>query len=214
MKNIICFILLLCPAFIFCQSTEAFKEASFTVYGNCGMCKTTIEKAVKDVDGIKSGTWDRDTDVMTVVFNPSKIELDNIKQRIADVGYDSDTHRAKDNVYAALPGCCQYERPKAEVKSNGEGTSSTFTVYGNCGMCKTTIEKAVTDVKGIQSGEWDKETDQMTVVFDSEIISIDDIKQRIADAGYDSDTHRAKDDVYAALPGCCQYERPKAIENK
>mgnify|MGYP000675200494 CR=1 FL=1 len=83
-----------------------------------------------------------------------------------------------------------------------------FTVYGNCGMCEKTIEKSLKGVKGIQVADWNKETDQMTVSFNSKIISLDAIKQKIADVGYDSDTHRAKDKVYNSLPGCCQYERP------
>ena len=49
----------------------------------------------------------------------------------------------------------------------------------------------------------------MKVSFNSESITIDDIKQKIADVGYDTDSHRAKVDVYNALPGCCQYERPE-----
>lgn len=83
-----------------------------------------------------------------------------------------------------------------------------FTVYGNCGMCEKTIEGSLKNVSGIMMADWDKETDQMTVSFNSDVISLDAIKQKIADVGYDSDTHRAKDDVYNNLPGCCQYERP------
>lgn len=88
------------------------KTEKFTVYGNCGMCERTIENSLKEVEGISKGDWDKDTDVMTVVYNPKKISLDEIKQKIADVGYDSDSHRAKDEVYSNLPGCCQYERPE------------------------------------------------------------------------------------------------------
>ncbi|MFT4759154.1 MAG: mercuric ion binding protein [Paraglaciecola sp.] len=87
------------------------ETAKFTVYGNCGMCKRTIEGALKEVKGIKSAEWNVETDEMTVTYNPHKIQLDNIKQKIADVGYDTDSHRAKDSVYENLPGCCQYERP-------------------------------------------------------------------------------------------------------
>jgi hypothetical protein len=49
---------------------------------------------------------------MTISYNPEKISVDKVKEKIAAKGYDSDTHRAKDNTYKALPGCCQYERPK------------------------------------------------------------------------------------------------------
>ena len=88
------------------------KTEKFTVYGNCGMCERTIENSLKGVEGISKGDWDRETDVMTVTFDAEVITLDAIKQKIADVGYDSETHRAKDEVYNNLPGCCQYERPK------------------------------------------------------------------------------------------------------
>ena len=99
------------------QSHEAhhkaeFKKEVFTVYGNCGMCERTIEGSLKNVDGVALADWDKETDQMTVSFNPKVITLDAIKQKIADVGYDSDTHRAKDEIYYTLPGCCQYERPK------------------------------------------------------------------------------------------------------
>lgn len=92
------------------HKTEVKREV-FTVYGNCGMCERTIEGSLKDVEGITLADWDMETDQMTVTFNPEKIMLDAIKQKIADVGYDSDTHRAKDEVYNNLHGCCQYERP-------------------------------------------------------------------------------------------------------
>ncbi len=76
-------------------------------------------------------------------------------------------------------------------------------------MCEKTIEGSLKDVKGIHLADWNKENDQMIVTYIPGTISIDHIKQRIADVGYDSDTHRAKYEVYDALPGCCQYDRPK-----
>ena len=95
-------------------NAEHNETAKFKVYGNCGMCKRTIEGALKDVKGVGAAEWDMETGQMTVTFNPHKISLNDIKQKIADVGYDSDTHRAKDEVYNSLPGCCQYERPKTK----------------------------------------------------------------------------------------------------
>jgi copper chaperone CopZ len=95
------------------QEQEAtLQKETFTVYGNCGMCERTIENSLKDVEGVINADWDKDTDIMSVSFTPGVITLDAIKQKIADVGYDSDSHRAKDEVYNSLPGCCQYDRPK------------------------------------------------------------------------------------------------------
>lgn len=89
------------------KSTETFK-----VYGNCGMCKKTIESAALDAKGVKSATWDMEADMITVVFDSSKTDLDKIKTAIAESGYDTDTHRAPDKAYNKLHGCCKYERPQ------------------------------------------------------------------------------------------------------
>ncbi len=101
---------------------------------------------------------------------------------------------------------------KAMLASNVISTADKtekFTVYGNCGMCEKTIENSLKDVKGVSEADWNRETDEMTVTFDTEVITLDAIKQKIADVGYDSDSHRAKEEVYNSLPGCCQYDRPE-----
>ena len=83
---------------------------SFKVSGNCGMCKRTIEGALKDLEGVVSATWDVDSKMILINYNPHHITLPEIKQKIADVGYDTDTIKAKKADYDGLPGCCQYER--------------------------------------------------------------------------------------------------------
>lgn len=89
-----------------------YKTETFKVYGNCGMCKRTIEGSLNDVKGVKSAEWDSKTKMMTVTFNEKKISLDDIKKKIAAVGYDTEEHRAEDKTYNNLHGCCQYDRPE------------------------------------------------------------------------------------------------------
>ena len=74
---------------------------------------------------------------------------------------------------------------------------------------KKTIENSLKEVKGVSVADWNQETGEMTVTFDAAVITLDAIKQKIADVGYDSDTHRAKEEVYNSLHGCCQYDRPE-----
>lgn len=80
----------------------------FTVYGNCGMCKSTIEGAVSVLDGVKSVEWDQERKMLHVSFIASKIQLMDIHKAIAHVGYDTDKVKAEDSVYDKLPGCCKY----------------------------------------------------------------------------------------------------------
>lgn len=79
-------------------------------------------------------------------------------------------------------------------------------IYGNCGMCEKTIEKAGT-LKNISSVDWNKETKIASITYDSNKISKDEILKKIALAGYDNDSFLAPNDVYENLHGCCQYDR-------
>ncbi len=90
---------------------EATKTETFKVYGNCGMCKATIERALKKKDGIVSRDWNVETKMLTVTFYPSKITLEQIHKKVAAVGYDTELERAPDAVYEKLHPCCHYERP-------------------------------------------------------------------------------------------------------
>lgn len=91
----------------------------------------------------------------------------------------------------------------AQIKN---ATTETVKIYGNCGMCKTTIETAG-NLKKVAKVEWNKDTKMATLTYDSTKTSQDTILKRIALAGYDSDKFLAPDAVYNQLHGCCQYER-------
>jgi periplasmic mercuric ion binding protein len=89
----------------------ATKSETIKVWGNCGSCKARIEKAAK-VDGVSSADWKKETKVLTLVYDPSKVKSDDIQKKIAAVGHDTEKFKADNKVYAKLPGCCQYERKK------------------------------------------------------------------------------------------------------
>jgi copper chaperone CopZ len=91
--------------------TSGPKTESFKVWGNCGMCKDRIEKAVKEA-GATSAAWDSKTMMLTVSFDASKTNADALGKKIAAVGHDTEKYKASDDVYAKLPGCCHYERTK------------------------------------------------------------------------------------------------------
>ncbi len=92
----------------------------------------------------------------------------------------------------------------AQIKN---AKTETVKIYGNCDLCKTTIEKAG-NVKKVASVDWNKDTKMATLTYDGNKTNQDEILKRIALAGYDSEKFRAPDDVYAKLAGCCQYDRP------
>jgi copper chaperone CopZ len=95
---------------IMAQSTT--KTDTIKVYGNCDMCKATIEGSLKKKDGIISKSWNKDTKMLTVTYDSSKTTIKKIAQKVADVGYDNVYVTATDEAYNKLHTCCHYDRPK------------------------------------------------------------------------------------------------------
>ena len=94
----------------------------------------------------------------------------------------------------------------AQIKN---AKTETVKVYGNCGMCKSKIEKAANQ-KNISKAEWNEETGMATITYDEKLTNKDAILKKIALVGYDSDAFKATDAAYNKLHGCCQYDRPTA----
>ena len=97
------------------NKTEAFK-----VYGNCGMCKSRIEKAAKSVKGVSTAEWNQETKMISLTFDDAKTDADKVQVAIAKVGHDTEKHKATEEVYSKLPGCCLYDRADAGVKTVGK----------------------------------------------------------------------------------------------
>jgi|SRR6218665_531346 len=94
------------------------KTENVKVYGNCDMCKATIEKA-GNLKNIVKVTWSKDTKIATITYDTKKTNQDEILKRIALAGYDSESFLAPDTAYAKLPECCQYERVGKKAVQKG-----------------------------------------------------------------------------------------------
>ncbi len=89
----------------------------------------------------------------------------------------------------------------------GQSKTSKFEVWGKCGACEARIEKAAKAVDGVTAADWNKETKEMKVTFDESKTDMHKIEMAIAQAGHDTEMHRATDEAYDKLPPCCKYDR-------
>lgn len=112
MKSKIFFTLTMILAFSASTMAQNLKTEKVKVYGNCESCKTRIEKASKSVVGVKKASWDQETKMLEVTYDPTKTNIEKIETAVAKVGHDTDAIKADDKTYSSLPKCCQYERPK------------------------------------------------------------------------------------------------------
>ncbi|MEM6686437.1 MAG: heavy-metal-associated domain-containing protein, partial [Bacteroidota bacterium] len=84
--------------------------ANFGVRGNCGMCKATIEKAAKSVEGVAEATWDVKNKSIAVSYDKDKSNLSEIHKAISKAGYDTEQAIGNNDAYQNLPQCCLYDR--------------------------------------------------------------------------------------------------------
>jgi Cu(I)/Ag(I) efflux system membrane fusion protein len=84
---------------------------------------------------------------------------------------------------------------------------TTFSVSGNCDLCKSRIETAAKSVSGVSSAEWSDKTKMLHVQFDTVVTNSDAIQKAIAQVGHDTEKFKAPDDVYKKLPECCLYRK-------
>ena len=106
---------LMITCLLFLGMTSIFANVAKTekikVYGNCGLCKTRIEKAAISVAGVSKATWVDKDEFLTVTFDDTKTSVLKIEEAVAKVGHDTNHAKATDKAYNALPGCCRYDRP-------------------------------------------------------------------------------------------------------
>ena len=115
MKSIklIAIIMLISMGFSACgQTVKNAKTETFQVWGNCGMCKKTIEKAANNVKGVATANWDVDKKQMTLTYDSTKTNAEAVQKAIAQVGYDTPLAKGDDKAYSNLHECCQYDRKK------------------------------------------------------------------------------------------------------
>ena len=105
MFNLFVGLLLISSVSVFAQESKT-KEVK--VSGACGMCGNRIETAATAVDGVTSADWDKETQMLTLKFDPAKTSQDKVELAVAKVGHDTENHNADDKVYEALAGCCKY----------------------------------------------------------------------------------------------------------
>ena len=126
------------------EAMESFNQKTKTetipVSGNCGMCKSTIEKAAKKA-GATSATWSSETKLLTVKYNSSTTDAQKIQKDIALAGYDTRDFKATDAAYNKLHACCQYERAAADTKKATCCTDKCDMKDGKCADMASCKEK-------------------------------------------------------------------------
>ncbi len=82
----------------------------------------------------------------------------------------------------------------------------SFEVSGVCKMCKERIEEAAIYTRGVKKAVWEKETQQIEIVYNKKQTTEEAIHKAIANAGHDTSNTIADAEAYNRLPDCCRYK--------
>ena len=105
------------------MNTNTNTDISFGVRGNCSMCKSAIETAAINIDGVQIAVWDVDKKKIEVTYDTSKIKEIDIHNAIASSGYDTEKIKGDLSAYKKLPECCQYDHT---MEMNIDGLVKSF----------------------------------------------------------------------------------------
>ena len=156
-KTMMAIVVLLSAAVSNAQIKNA-KTETVKIFGNCGMCKTKIEKA-GNLKNIAQVDWNEDTKMATLTYDENKTNQDEILKRVALVGYDSEKFLAPAGAYSKLPGCCQYDREaKVPVKVDAISGANRMQMNDHTTMSEN---------QDPSNSELAKQSNQLQSVFDN-----------------------------------------------
>lgn len=73
----------------------------------CGDCKARIEGDLNFMKGVIFAELDLGTKIVLVKYNSKKTSPEEIRKRIAGIGYSADEVEADKTAQSNLPACCQ-----------------------------------------------------------------------------------------------------------
>jgi len=181
---------------------DHLQRVAIKTSSQCGSCETIMRKAFSAVDGVQQVNLDIETQILTLIYVPSEIEVSSIRKVISEAGYDADELKANPAVHNNLPGCCQQDGGHREGKINYTLKTAVIQSSNQCNLCSIRIGDTLYALNGVQSVHADKNKHTVTVQFLQEKTNLQKIKRAMTKVGYTADDLKANKAAYNKLEGC------------
>jgi P-type Cu+ transporter len=141
-------------------------EKTLTIEGmTCASCAQSVEKATKKLSGMQEASVNLATEKLKVNFDENVLSIKEIQDAVEEAGYKAITDVVKKN----------------------------FIISGmTCASCVQSVEKATRKLDGVIESNVNMATEKMVIQYDPTMVTVADIKNAVADAGYE-----AQEDVEA-----------------
>ena len=131
-------------------------KATIDIEGmSCASCAARIGKALNDTEGVLEASVNFATGKATVLYDPARLQVNKIIERITNLGYRVKTRRIE------------------------------FAVKGmTCASCAARVEKSLRTLNGVVGAAVNLATERSFVEYLPETISAEEVKRAIIDLGY------------------------------
>ena len=135
------------------------KQSTINIGGmSCAACASRIEKMMFKLDGVDKASVNLATEKLFVEFDEQKVTIDDIKNAVTKIGFKV---IEKDSKTIAIP------------------------IDGmTCAACSSRVEKVLGKMDGIENVTVNLATEKASITYDTSIIRISNIKQKITEIGY------------------------------
>ncbi|KAJ9173593.1 hypothetical protein P3X46_016710 [Hevea brasiliensis] len=178
------------------QGSEA--KAMFSVIGmTCAACAGSVEKAVKRLPGIREAAVDVLNNRAQVLFYPSFVNEETIREAIEDAGFEATL--IQDETSDKSTQVCR-------IRINGM----------TCTSCSSTVERALQAIQGVQKAQVALATEEAEVLYDPRILSDNQLLQAIEDTGFEAiliSTGEDMDKIQLKVDGIRSNNSMRMIEN-
>ncbi|SDQ89497.1 heavy metal translocating P-type ATPase [Virgibacillus salinus] len=125
----------------------------------CASCAQSVEKSTGKLPGVKEASVNLATEKLKVDYDESSVSLEEIYGAVEQSGY----------------------------KAVADTETKTFKVEGmTCASCVQSVEKATRKIEGVIESNVNMATEKMVIQYDPAIVSVKDIKEAVAGAGYEA----------------------------
>ena len=135
---------------------------------HCASCVATVEKSLKNLEGVSSVVVNFASEKAYVDFDVGQVTTVDLKEAVEKTGYG-----AIEAGTESAPGQLQGLQ---DVALNIGGMS--------CAACAQTIEKALKKTNGVSKANVNLATEKATITFDASVINLEQISAAIEDTGY------------------------------
>ena len=124
----------------------------------CASCAQTVEKAAKKVTGVINASVNLATEKLSIEYDESSFSFDELQKAVDGSGYGIESQAS---------------------------TTQTFSLEGmTCASCAQTIEKAVSNMQGVETAAVNLATEKLTLSYNPAVLSPSDISTTVTNSGY------------------------------